>query len=207
MKIAVFVSGGGTNLQAIIDQIHSKKHEDIRIVHVISSKKDTFAEVRAKKAKIPVSIILRKDFSSLNDYDFALLEALKGNQPDLIVLAGFMSFLGKDFIHAYKNRIINVHPSLIPSFCGEGMYGLKPHEAALEKGVKIVGATVHFIDEEYDTGPIILQKAVQVKEDDTPFDLQERVMREAEQVILPLAIKLFANGKIAIEGKRTRISN
>lgn len=205
-KIAVFVSGGGTNLQAIIDQIRTKKLENIVIARVIASKSGTFAEVRAQKEKIPVTKVIRKEFESLHDYDMCLIDSLKDDNIDLIVLAGFLSFIGPDFINEYKNRIINVHPSLIPAFCGDKMYGIKPHIAAIERGVKVTGATVHFVDEEYDTGPIILQKAVIVEDKDTPLDLQERVMREAEQVILPQAILLFSQGRIKITGRKIQIT-
>ncbi len=205
MRIAVFVSGGGTNLQAIIDWIKCKKTDNVEIARVIASKEGTFAEQRALNAAVPVSVVARKSYLEQKDYDRALLNELKGSSIDLIVLAGFLSFLGPDFIREYKNRIINVHPALIPSFCGKGMYGLKPHIAAIETGVKITGATVHFVDEEYDQGPIILQKAVIVKDDDTPEELQQRVMKEAEQTILPKAIQLIADGAVRIEGRRTII--
>lgn len=207
MRIAVFVSGGGTNLQAIIDNINNKKLNNVEIVRVIASKTGTFAQKRAQNAGVPVSVIIRKNYSTQKEYDLALLNELKDDSVELIVLAGFLSFLGTDFINAYKNRIINVHPALVPSFCGEGMYGLKPHAAAIEKGVKITGATVHFVDEEYDTGPIILQKAVMINDDDTPETLQKRVMIEAEQVILPQAIQLITDGAVVISGKKTKIIN
>lgn len=205
MRIAVFVSGGGTNLQAVMDQIREGKLEGIEIVKVISSKDGVYALQRAAGANIPVAVILRKNYPSLKEYDAALIGALKEDAVDLVVLAGFLSFIGPDFIQAYENKIINVHPALIPSFCGEGMYGLKPHIAALERGVKVTGATVHFINEEYDSGPIILQKAVEIKDDDTPEVLQQRVMKEAEQVILPEAIRLISAGAVEIVGRKTRI--
>ncbi|MHB1485442.1 MAG: phosphoribosylglycinamide formyltransferase [Saccharofermentanales bacterium] len=205
MKIAVFVSGGGTNLQAIIDRIRERKLTGIEIARVIASRDGTRASQRAAAAGIPVEVINRKNYSSLSEYDDALIGSIKEDSVELIVLAGFLSFLGEKFIDTYSGRIINVHPSLIPSFCGTGMYGLKPHIAAIEAGVKISGATVHFVDKEYDAGPIILQKAVQVDDDDTPEDLQQRVMIEAEQILLPQAIQLFCDGAIKIEGHKTRI--
>jgi phosphoribosylglycinamide formyltransferase-1 len=205
MNIAVFVSGGGTNLQAILDWIHRDKPEHVNIVRIIASREGTFAQQRGEKAGIPVSVIIRSTFSSQSDYDTALAERMHADSVELIVLAGFLSFLGPDFIHRYKNRIINIHPALIPSFCGKGMYGLQPHIAVLEAGVKVTGATVHFVDEEYDKGPILLQKAVTVDDNDTAESLQMRVMKEAEQVILPLAIQLLAENKVRIIGNRTII--
>lgn len=206
MKIAVFVSGGGTNLQAVIDWIQREKPGNVEIACVIASKEGTFAQKRAEKAGIPACVIARKSFSSQAEYDGALESRLKDDGVELVVLAGFLSYLGPDFIRRYKNRIINVHPALIPSFCGKGMYGLWPHIAALDAGVKVTGATVHFVDEEYDSGPIILQKAVYIEDNDTPEILQQRVMKEAEQIILPRAIQYFADGRIQIEGNRTRIN-
>ena len=206
MNVAVFVSGGGTNLQAILDWIHRDKPNDVKIVRIIASKEGTFAQQRGEKAGIPVSVIPRSAFSSQKEYDAALAERMRADSVDLIVLAGFLSFLGPDFIRLFKNRIINIHPALIPSFCGKGMYGLKPHIAVLEAGVKVTGATVHFVDEEYDTGPILLQKAVMVEDQDTAESLQLRVMKEAEQVILPKAIQLLAEGRVRIIGNRTIIS-
>lgn len=206
MKIAVFVSGGGTNLQAIMDWIQSDRLCKVEIVRVIASREGTFAEQRARNASIPVTVVSRKDYPTQEGYDQALLDTLCDDAVDLVVLAGFLSFLGPDFIRRYKNRIINIHPALLPAFCGKGMYGLKPHAAAIDAGVKVTGATVHFVDDAYDKGPIILQKPVLVRDDDTPEELQKRVMKEAEQVILPLAIRLFSEGAIHIEGNRTRIS-
>lgn len=203
MRIAVFVSGGGTNLQAIIDQIKERKLRNVEIRRVIASKEGTTAQQRAQNAGIPVSVIARKNYASLSDYDSALIGELESDAIELIVLAGFLSFLGPEFLQKYKDRIINIHPALIPSFCGTGMYGLRPHIAAIEKGVKITGATVHFVDGEYDAGPIILQKAVAVYDDDTPESLQQRVMKEAEQVILPQAIQLLADSGIRTEGQKT----
>ena len=200
-KIAVLVSGGGTNLQAIIDRIGDGSLPGISIVGVIASRSGIYAEHRARTAGLPFTVVNRKAYSDLAGYDQALLGALQSWQPDLIVLAGFLSLLGPGVIAAYRNRIINIHPSLIPSFCGPGLYGIRPHEAALEYGVKVSGATVHVVDENYDQGPIILQKAVDIHPDDTPQSLQLRIMQEAEQVILPQAIALFAAGRVRISGR------
>ncbi len=205
-RIAVFVSGGGTNLQAIIDQIESGQLARIKIACVIASKPGAFAQVRAEKAGIPCVVIRRAEYPDLAAYDNAMLSALSPYDVQLIVLAGFLSLLGPGLVAAYRHRIINVHPSLVPSFCGPGLYGLKPHIAALEYGVKVTGATVHFVDEHYDEGPVLLQKAVDIMPDDTPEILQQRVMREAEQIILPRAISLIAAGQVRIEGRRTIIT-
>jgi phosphoribosylglycinamide formyltransferase-1 len=205
MRIAVFVSGGGTNLQAIIDRIDDGRLTGVKIVKVIASKEGVFAIERAKKHNIPCAVITKRDFPEQKIYDQVIIEALEDDNIDLVVLAGFLSLLGSDFINQYHNRIINVHPALIPSFCGEGMYGIKPHIAAIERGVKVTGATVHFVDDRYDSGPIILQKAVPIEDADTPQMLQERVMIQAEQVILPEAIQLIADGKVVISGNRTFI--
>ncbi len=199
MKIAVFVSGGGTNLQAIIDNIKSGYLKDIEISLVVSSNKDAYALTRAKENGIPSKVLSVKDFGGRDMWDEAVLDAVQASGAELIVLAGYLSLLGTMVIHAYSNRIINIHPALIPAFCGEGMYGIKPHIAALARGAKVSGATVHFVNECYDEGPIILQKAVDVKWDDTPEVLQQRVMKECEQVILPKAIKLISEGKVTIE--------
>ena len=199
MKIAVFVSGGGTNLQAIIDNIKSGYLSDIEISLVVSSNKDAYALTRAEENGIPSKVLSVKDFGGRDKWDEAVLDAVQESGAELIVLAGYLSLLGTMVVHAYSNRIINIHPALIPAFCGEGMYGIKPHIAALARGVKVSGATVHFVNECYDEGPIILQKAVDVKWDDTPEVLQQRVMKECEQVILPKAIKLISEGKVTIE--------
>ena len=199
MKIAVFVSGGGTNLQAIIDNIKSGVLGDIEISLVVSSNKDAYALTRAAENGIPSTVLSIKDFTGRDKWDEAVLDAVQNSGAELIVLAGYLSLLGTMVVHAYSNRIINIHPALIPAFCGEGMYGIKPHIAALERGVKVSGATVHFVNENYDEGPIILQKAVDVKWDDTPEVLQQRIMKECEQVILPKAIRLIADGKVTIE--------
>lgn len=202
LKIAVLVSGGGTNLQAIIDRIADGTIRNAKIVSVISNNPGVFALERAKKAGIPAQCISPKDFPAREDFHRALIEALEASGADLIVLAGFLVVIPAELIRRYKNRIINIHPSLIPSFCGTGYYGLKVHEAALARGVKLTGATCHFVDEGTDTGPIILQKAVTVEPGDTPEVLQRRVMEQAEWIILPQAIDLIANGKVeVIDGK------
>lgn len=198
-KIAVLVSGGGTNLQAIIDAKEAGLITNAKISVVISNNASAYALCRAKDKGIATEIVSPKNYESRDVFHHALLDVLKGYQVDLIVLAGFLVVIPEIMVDAYPNRIINVHPSLIPSFCGTGFYGLRVHEAALLRGVKLVGATVHFVDKGTDTGPIILQKAVAVKNDDTPESLQRRVMEEAEWVILPQAIDLFANDKIKVE--------
>jgi len=205
LNIGVLVSGGGTNLQAIIDKIESGYLENCRIVTVVSSKKDAYALKRAEKHNIPSAWISRKDYNTLEEYDEALIKHLKQYNVDLVVMAGFLSILGERFINEFEGRIMNVHPSLIPAFCGKGYYGIIPHQKALEYGVKVTGATVHFVTLEPDSGPIILQKAVYVEEGDTPETLQKRVMEQAEWQILPEAIKLFAEGRLVIEGRRVRI--
>lgn len=205
LDIAVLVSGGGTNLQAIIDRIADGSLSKVRIVGVIASRPGTVAEQRAVRADIPVKIVCRKDAPDLAAYDRAVIAALSDWNPELIVLAGFLNLLGPAVVAAWRNQIINVHPSLIPSFCGPGYYGIRPHEAVLASGVRVTGATVHIVNEEYDQGPIILQKAVTVHADDTPQTLQLRVMQEAEQVILPKAIALFAAGRIQIEDRKAII--
>lgn len=202
LRVAVLVSGGGTNLQAIIDAIESGKITNTELVGVISNNKNAYALERAKKHGIPAECISPKNFETRAEFNRVLLEKLNELQADLVVLAGFLVVIPEEMIRVYRNRIINIHPSLIPAFCGTGYYGLKVHEAALARGVKIVGATVHFVDEGTDTGPIILQKAVEVEEEDTPKILQQRVMEQAEWKILPQAIDLIANGKIKVtEGR------
>jgi phosphoribosylglycinamide formyltransferase-1 len=207
LKIGVLVSGGGSNLQAIIDKIETGYLKDCKIATVISSRADAYALERARKHNIPSICIERKSYSSLPEYDDALVDHLKKYEVDLVVLAGFLSLVGEKLNSVYKNRIINVHPSLIPSFCGKGFYGIIPHQKALEYGVKVTGATVHFVEMEYDSGPIILQKAVYINDDDTPETLQKRVMEEAEWIILPEAIKLFAENRLVLEGRRVKIIN
>lgn len=202
LKIVVLVSGGGTNLQAIMDAVEAKTITNTEIIGVISNNKNAYALERAKKHGIPAMCISPKDYESREAFNDAFLDELQQLNPDLIVLAGFLVVIPEKVIRQYEHRMINIHPSLIPAFCGKGYYGLKVHEAALKRGVKVVGATVHFVDEGTDTGPIILQKAVEVKNSDTPETLQRRVMEEAEWKILPKAIDLIANGKIElIDGK------
>ena len=200
-KIAVLVSGGGTNLQALIDS-------DIqggRITAVIASNPEAYALERAKKADIPGYVICRKDYSTNRAMTLALVEKLQSLEIDLVVLAGFMTILTEEMVQAYPNAIINVHPALIPSFCGEGFYGLHVHEAALAYGVKLSGATVHFVSEECDGGPIIAQKAVPVHPDDTPETLQKRIMQEAEWILLPQAVSLFCQDRLHVDGRIVRI--
>lgn len=199
LKIAVLVSGGGTNLQAVMDAIEDGTVTNCRIEVVISNNKNAYALERAKKKGIAHECISPKEFESREAFNRAFLERLNTYQSDLVVLAGFLVVIPPEMIAAYKNRIINIHPSLIPSFCGKGYYGLKVHEGALARGVKLTGATVHFVDEGTDTGPIILQKAVEVKEGDTPETLQRRVMEEAEWKILPQAIDWIANGRVTVK--------
>ena len=196
--ITVLVSGGGTNLQAIIDSIAEGelKTAGVFIKKVISNKRDAFALERAKKAGIEACVVSPKDFSDRASFEAALKDEIDKSAPDLIVLAGFLVVIPEIIVRAYPKKIINIHPSLIPSFCGKGYYGLKVHEAALSRGVKVTGATVHFVDEGTDTGPIILQKAVSVEEGDTPEILQQRVMKEAEHILLPHAIALLATNKV-----------
>lgn len=202
LKIVVLVSGGGTNLQAIIDAVEAKTITNTEIIGVISNNRNAYALERARKHDIPAMCISPKDYESREAFNDAFLDELQQLNPDLIVLAGFLVVIPEKVIRQYEHRMINIHPSLIPAFCGKGYYGLKVHEAALKRGVKVVGATVHFVDEGTDTGPIILQKAVEVKRGDTPETLQRRVMEEAEWKILPRAIDLIANGKIElIDGK------
>ncbi|MGN0248745.1 MAG: phosphoribosylglycinamide formyltransferase [Lachnospiraceae bacterium] len=199
LKIVVCVSGGGTNLQAIIDGIADGTITNTEIVGVISNNKNAYALERAKKAGISAVCISPKDYETREIFNDALLNGVLSLKPDLIVLAGFLVNIPPQMIQAFRNRIINIHPSLIPSFCGVGCYGLKVHEKALARGVKVSGATVHFVDEGTDTGPIIMQKAVEVMQGDTPEVLQRRIMEQAEWVILPKTIDLLANGKILVE--------
>ena len=207
LRVCVCVSGGGTNLQAIMDAIDSGKITNAEIVRVISNNKTAYALERAKNHGIDAVAVSPKDYETRELFNQALLDTINEVQPDLIVLAGFLVVIPKEMIAQYRNRIINIHPSLIPSFCGTGYYGLKVHEKALERGVKVVGATVHFVDEGTDTGPIILQKAVEVEQGDTPEVLQRRVMEQAEWRILPRAIDLIANGKVKVEGHRVTIES
>ena len=195
LNVGVMVSGGGTNLQAILDAIENGTITNTVIRVVISNNRNAYALERARKAGIEAVCLSPKDFSDRAEFNQALLEKLDEYHLDLIVLAGYLVTIPEAVIQKYRNRIINIHPSLIPSFCGVGYYGLKVHEAALQRGVKLTGATVHYVDEGVDSGPIILQKAVEVKPGDTPEVLQRRVMEEAEWVILPQAINMIANGK------------
>lgn len=198
LKIAVLVSGGGTNLQAIMDAIDNGTITNTEIAVVISNNKNAYALERAKNHGVEAICISPKDYENRADFNEDFLNRLNSYNVDLVVLAGFLVVLPEKMIETYRNRIINIHPSLIPSFCGTGFYGLKVHEGALARGVKITGATVHFVDEGTDTGPIILQKAVEVQEGDTPEVLQRRVMEQAEWVILPQAIDLIANGRVEV---------
>ena len=198
MKIAVFVSGGGTNLQALMDALEDGRITNATIDLVVSNKAGAYALERAAKKNIPTATLSPKDFSERAEFDQALLDTVKKYEIDLIVLAGYLVILPEKLVEAYENRIVNIHPSLIPSHCGAGYYGLKVHESVLRRGNKVTGATVHFVDEGTDTGPIILQKAVEVKEDDTPETLQKRVMEQAEWKILPEAVNLIANDKIEV---------
>lgn len=205
LNIAVFVSGGGTNLQALIDAENRGEIRNGKITFVLASNENAYALERAKKAGIETAVVSRKSFETKQDYDKAVLEVLDGKNIDLIVLAGFLSILGSDLIKKYENKIINVHPSLIPMFCGDGFYGKKVHTAVLNSGVKVTGATVHFVNEITDGGAIILQKAVPVEQGDDEDILQYRVMRSAEWEILPKAVSLFCQGKIKINGNKTEI--
>ncbi|WP_033151516.1 phosphoribosylglycinamide formyltransferase [Pseudobutyrivibrio ruminis] len=205
MRIAVCVSGGGTNLQAIIDKINSGEIHNTEIAVVISNNKNAYALERAAKAGIEGVCISPKDYESREAFNKSFLEKLNSYNVDLVVLAGFLVVIPEEMIRQYRNRIINIHPSLIPSFCGTGFYGLKVHEGVLERGVKVTGATCHFVDEGTDTGPIILQKAVDVMEDDTPETLQRRVMEQAEWIIMPRAIDLIARGCVSVVDGKTKI--
>lgn len=196
LRVVACVSGGGTNLQALIDRIEDGSIKGAQIVKVISNNPGVFALERAKKHGIEGSVISPKNYETRAEFNDALLTAVDEAKPDLIVLAGFLVVIPPKMIEKYSGKIINIHPSLIPSFCGTGYYGLKVHEAALERGVKVTGATVHYVDEGTDTGPIILQKAVEVLEGDTPKVLQQRVMEQAEWIILPKAIDMIANDEI-----------
>ncbi|MCD7827034.1 MAG: phosphoribosylglycinamide formyltransferase [Clostridiales bacterium] len=198
-NIAVLVSGGGTNLQSLIDSEKSGMFRDSKITLVISSKPGVYALERAKNNNIPALTLSRKDYGSIESYSKALAETLKQADIDLVVLAGFLTIIDSQVYEAFPNAIINIHPALIPSFCGKGYYGLHVHEAALKKGVKVSGATVHFVTPECDAGPIILQKAVEVKQDDTPETLQRRIMEQAEWKILPKAVQLFCRDQLSVK--------
>lgn len=205
MNIAVFVSGGGTNLQALIDAQERGEIKNGRIVLVLASNEKAYALERAKKAGIETAVVSRKSYGSKEEYDKAVLNVIDDKNIDLIVLAGFISILGEMLVERYKNRIINIHPSLIPLFCGDGFYGKKVHTAVLNSGVKVTGATAHFVNEITDGGAIILQKAVPVEQGDNEDILQYRVMRQAEWEILPKAVSLFCEGRIKITGNKTEI--
>ncbi|MBQ1272846.1 MAG: phosphoribosylglycinamide formyltransferase [Clostridia bacterium] len=201
-RIAVLVSGGGTNLQALIDAEKTGMFGNGKISLVLASKPGVYALQRAENAGIPAKVLPRKAFETIGDYSRALADMLTEEKIDLVVLAGFLTIIDEQVYQAFPNRIINVHPALIPSFCGKGYYGLHVHEAALAKGVKVSGATVHIVTPECDAGPIILQKAVNVLQDDTPETLQQRIMEEAEWKILPEAVRLFCEGKIRVEDNK-----
>lgn len=205
LRVLVCVSGGGTNLQALIDALQAGKLKHVEFVRVISNNAGAYALQRARAAGIEGICVSPKDFPDRAAFHRAFLEAVDAAAPDLIVLAGFLVVLPEEMISRYRNRIINIHPSLIPSFCGTGCYGLKVHEAVLARGVKITGATVHFVDEGTDTGPIILQKAVAVEENDTPEILQRRVMEEAEWILLPEAIRLISEGRVSVAERKVII--
>ncbi len=205
LKIAVLVSGGGTNLQALIDAEKRGELGNGKISLVLSSKPDVYALERAKNNGIDSVVLSRKDYQSVTEYSKAIANVLTENGIDLVVLAGFLTIIDEQVYQKFPNKIINVHPALIPSFCGKGYYGLKVHESALEKGVKVSGATVHIVTPECDAGPIILQKAVEVKQGDTPETLQRRIMEEAEWQLLPKAVRLFCDGKITVENDKVFI--
>lgn len=205
LRLGVLVSGGGTNLQAVLDAIDEKKITNATVCAVISNNAGAYALKRARDRGIPAECISPRDFENREAFHRALLAELKDKKVDLVVLAGYLVAVPPMIVEAYPNRIVNIHPSLIPSFCGTGFYGLRVHEGVLNRGVKVTGATVHFVDAGTDTGPIILQKAVEVKEDDTPEILQRRVMEEAEWKILPEAIDLIANGKVTVEDGKVHI--
>lgn len=207
LKIAVCVSGGGTNLQAILDAIDNGTITNAEVKVVISNNKSAYALERAKNHGIENLCISPKDYPSREAFNETFLEKLDSYEVDLVVLAGFLVVIPPKMIETYRNRIINIHPSLIPSFCGTGYYGLKVHKGVLSRGVKVTGATVHFVDEGTDTGPIILQKAVEVEQDDTPEILQRRVMEQAEWIIMPKAIDLIANGRVSVVDGRVRIED
>lgn len=206
LKIGVLVSGGGTNLQALIDAEKSGKIKNGKISVVIASKPNVYALERAKNAGIKAVALPRKDYRNVDDYSDALTRELQKNKVDLVVLAGFLTITNGAFVKAFENRILNVHPTLIPAFCGKGYYGLHVHEAVLARGVKITGATVHFVNEECDGGPIVLQKPLAVLENDTPETLQKRVMRSCEWELLTRAVSLFCEGRLKIENGKVSIA-
>ncbi len=205
LNMVVLVSGGGTNLQAIMDAIDNGTITNVKISAVISNNEDAYALTRAKNKGIPAECVTRKDVPDRAEYDRVLLKTVQKYTPDLVVLAGCLVVIPKIMVDAFPNKIINIHPALIPSFCGTGYYGLKVHEGVLARGVKVTGATVHFVDDGTDTGPIILQKAVEVKQGDTPEILQRRVMEQAEWIIMPKAIDLIANGHVRVVNNLVQI--
>lgn len=205
VRIAVLVSGGGTNLQALLDAKRNGKIKNGDISLVVSSSPDAYALKRAEAHGIKGIVVDRKEYKNRSGFTNAILDVLKEHQIDLVVLAGFLYILSPVFTQNYENKVINVHPSLIPAFCGSGYYGLRVHEKVLEYGVKLTGATVHFVNEEADGGPIILQKAVEIRDDDTPETLQRRVMEQAEWVILPKAVELYCDGRLKVDGRYVRI--
>ena len=205
LRVVVLVSGGGTNLQAILDAIDNGKIKNAEVVGVISNNANAYALTRAEEHNIPNECISPKNYENRDVFNDALLEGVSKYNPDLIVLAGFLVAIPEKMVKAFPEKIINIHPSLIPSFCGKGYYGLKVHEGVLARGVKVTGATCHFVDEGTDTGPIILQKAVEVEQDDTPEVLQRRVMEQAEWIIMPKAIDLIANGRVSVVDGKVRI--
>ena len=206
VNIGVLVSGGGTNLQKLIDAERAGNIQNGKLRVVIASNPGAYALMRAEQAGIEHFALRRKDYPDVDTYSQALIDALKERDVDLVVLAGFLTITGDNFVEAFRNRIINVHPALLPAFGGKGYYGLHVHEAALARGVKVTGATVHFVNEICDGGPIILQKAVAVKEGDTPETLQRRVMEEAEWILLPQAVSLFCQGKLTVEDSTVHIA-
>lgn len=206
LNIGVLASGGGTNLQKLIDAQNAGEIKNGTLRVVITSRAEAFALERAKKAGIEAIALCRKDYPDVEAYSEALIHALRERQVDLVVLAGFLTITGDNFVEAFRNRILNVHPALLPAFGGKGYYGLHVHEAVLARGVKLTGATVHFVNEVCDGGPIVLQKAVEVREDDTPETLQKRVMEEAEWKLLPRAVSLFCEGRLTVENGVVRIS-
>lgn len=205
LKVGVLVSGGGSNLQAILTGIETGQIPQTEVVGIVSNKKDAYALERGKKRGINSIYMNPKEYESVEAYEQALVHYFQERNTDLIVLAGFMRVLGDTFVNAFPNRIMNIHPSLIPSFCGKGYYGIKVHEAALAYGVKVTGATVHFVDLGTDTGPIILQKVVPILEEDTPETLQKRVLEQGEWEVYPEAIALYAQGRIEIEGRKVKV--
>lgn len=207
LRVLVCASGGGTNLQAVIDGITQGTVTNAEIVRVISNNRNAYVLERARNAGIDALCVSPKDYEDREQFHKHLMQAVEEKKPDLIVLAGFLVVLPEEMVHTYRNRIINIHPSLIPSFCGKGFYGLRVHEQVLARGVKVTGATVHFVDEGTDTGPILLQKAVAVKDGDTPEILQKRVMEQAEWKLLPQAIDLIANGKVRLESTNSQVED